>query len=145
MKHALLPLAALMVLAGAAPGANDDPLPGRDGSYRFEALSIEGTVWQGRLIPEAEMLVRFERGGVLWYRYINTNGPGSRVGSWKQMGNTVTLETNHKYAEYRAILRGDQMIGEAHNIRPFEWKWEMKRQPASAAPKDDNVQKEAEK
>ncbi len=136
MRTALLATAALLLLVVPAPASDDEPLPGRDGNYQFETFQVEGTVWQGRLIPEADMIVRFERGGVLYYRYTNGNVV-SRAGSWKQTSaTTVYLETNNKYAEYTAIIRGDHMIGEAHNIRPFQWKWEMKRLPASAL-KDD--------
>lgn len=134
MRIGLVPLACLL-LSAAVPAADENPLPGRDGNYQFEAVSLEGTVWQGRLIPEADMIVRFERGGVLYYRYTN-GGVVSRAGSWKQTGSTLYLETNKKYAEYTAVLRGNQLIGEAHNIRPFQWKWEMKRMPATAL-KDD--------
>jgi hypothetical protein len=135
MKPTLLAVTALLLLVVPVPASDDAPLPGRDGQYQFEALNLEGTVWQGRLIPEAEMIVRFEHGGVLYYKYTNGNVV-SRTGSWKQHGNTVYLETNNKYAEYTAVIRGNQMIGEAHNIRPFQWKWEMKRLPASVL-KDD--------
>jgi hypothetical protein len=134
MRIALVPLMALLFIA-AAPASDDEPLPGRDGHYQFETFNLEGTIWQGRLIPEADMIVRFERGGVLYYKYTN-GGVISRAGSWKQTGSTVYLETNKKYAEYTAVIRGQQMIGEAHNIRPFQWKWEMKRLPASTL-KDD--------
>jgi hypothetical protein len=121
-----------LVGVALASSADDTAAPGRDGSYEFNADALEGTVWEGRLIPEAVMTVRFEKGGVLWYRYSNNKGGGSRRGSWKQNGDKVYLETNNKYAEYTAVIRGNRMIGEAHNVRPFQWTWEMERRPASA-------------
>jgi hypothetical protein len=139
MRIALLVPLVVCIFIASASASDTEPIPGRDGSYQFETFNLEGTVWEGRLIPEANMLVRFERGGVLWYRYAENGGSGSRTGSWKQTGTTVYLETNKKYAEYNAVIRGDRMIGDAHNIRPFQWTWELKRRPTSAAPKDDNV------
>ena len=130
---ALCLLAFLLVGVTLALGSDESAQPGRDGSYQFNADALEGTVWEGRLIPEAVMTVRFEKGGVLWYRYSNNPGNGQRTGSWKQNGDTVYIETNNKYAEYTAVIRGNRMIGEAHNVRPFQWKWEMERRPASFA------------
>jgi hypothetical protein len=137
----MLAMAALFLLVAPATATDDDSLPGRDGQYQFDALNLEGTVWQGRLIPEAEMIIRFEHDGVLYYKYVN--GPTmSRAGSWKQTGSGVYLETNNKYAEYQAVIRGDRLIGEAHNIRPFQWKWEMKRVPASTLKHDPDAGKQ---
>jgi hypothetical protein len=131
MRMLALCLLAFLVVGVAL--ASDDGAPGRDGSYEFEGQSIEGTVWEGRLIPEAVMIVRFEKGGVLWYRYSNNPGAGQRTGSWRQTGDNVYIETNQKYAEYNATVRGDRMVGSAHNVRPFQWTWEMQRRPASYA------------
>jgi hypothetical protein len=141
MKPTLLATAALLLLTVPAPASDDDPLPGRGGDYQFETFQLEGTVWQGRLIPEAELIVRFERGGVLCYQYVNNATVTSREGSWKQTSpTTVYLETHGRYAEYTAVIRGNNLIGEAHNIRPFQWKWEMKRMPASAFDPDKGKQ-----
>ena len=129
MTNALSPL--VLLLATLSPAASgDDPLPGRDGSYQFEGVSIEGTVWQGVFWPNDKVILRFERGGVLWYRY---PGGVSREGSWKQNGNAIYLETVNKYAEYHAVLRGDRLIGSASNVTKLKWTFEMKRQPASMA------------
>jgi hypothetical protein len=133
---ALCLLGSLIVGVTLAFGSDDPAAPGRDGSYEFEGGSLEGTVWEGRLIPEAVITVRFEKGGVLWYRYSNNPGAGQRTGSWKQTGSTVYIETNKKYAEYTAVIRGNRMVGEAHNVRPFQWTWEMERRPASFAEQD---------
>lgn len=135
MTTALYPL--VLLLTAGAPCASDSPDSSRDGSYQFEGNArIEGTVWEGRLIPEANMIVRFEKGGVLAYNYGNFT---HRTGSWKQTGNKVYIETNGKYAEYDAVIQGGRMIGSAHNVAKNSWKWEMERRPASAMPADNQA------
>jgi hypothetical protein len=134
----MLALCLLAFLLVGIVAASDEPaVPGRDGDYQFDGDSLEGTVWEGRLIPEAVITVRFEKGGVLWYRYSNNKGGGQRTGSWKQTGNSVYIETNQKYAEYNATVRGNRLVGSAHNVRPFQWTWEMERRPASFAEPDN--------
>src|SRR5256885_12258780 len=109
MKHAF-PLLVLLLVPLNLPASGDEPLPGRDGQYQVEGLALEETVWEGRLIPESDVVIRLERGGVLWYRYGNTT---YRNGTWKQTGDSIYIETNQHYAEFRAVVRGDRLSCEA--------------------------------
>jgi hypothetical protein len=124
MMTAISPLALLLVVL--APAASDDePLPGRDGNYQLTGgENVEGTVWQGERHPGEIFIVRFERGGTLCY---TTNSGTWRNGTWKQTGNSIYLEMNKRYAEYRGVILGDRMFGDAGNINAVTWKWDVKR------------------
>jgi hypothetical protein len=120
----IYPLALFVATLGpAAPGG--DGIPGRDGSYELTGTeSVEGTMWRGETTPGAIFIVRFERGGILCY----TSPSGTwRNGTWKQNGSAIYLEMNQKYAEYRGVIRGDRIAGEAGNVNGDNWTWDVKR------------------
>ena len=124
MTSTLSPL--LLALASLAPAASgDDALPGRGGDYEFAGTeNVEGTVWKGETRPGQIFIVRFERGGILSY----TSPSGTwRNGTWKQTGNAIYLEMNQKYAEYRGVMRGDRITGEAGNVANANWTCDVKR------------------
>jgi hypothetical protein len=124
MTGTLSPL--LLALVSLGPAASgDDVLPGRGGDYEFAGTeNVEGTVWKGETRPGQIFIVRFERGGILCY----TSPSGTwRNGTWKQTGNAIYLEMNQKYAEYRGVMRGDRITGEAGNRVNDQWTWDVKR------------------
>jgi hypothetical protein len=129
-----LPLVALLVVSARTAAGADDPIPGRDGQYEFAGRSVEGTVWKGECSdePNVVFIARFERGGVLCY----TCRSGTyRNGTWKQDGASIYMETNNRYAEFRGVLRGDRITGEAANVAGLKWKWEVKSAgPIAAEP-----------
>lgn len=130
MRIALLPLAALLFLAGAAPAANDDSLPGRDGNYEIEMSSLVGTVWEGKIVYDDTSLIRFDPKGVLRIRYFN--GINMQA-SWRQQGEKIVIEINNKYVECDGrLLHSDRMLGTAKNKANSNWNWEMKRKSATA-------------
>lgn len=45
-------------------------------------------------------------------------------GKWKQSENTVYIEVNKKYAQYKGVIDKNRIIGQAQNIRGLEWDWE---------------------
>jgi hypothetical protein len=130
MRIALLPLTVLLLLAGAAPGANDDAVPGRDGNYEFETSSVLGTVWEGKIVYDDTSLIRFDAKGVLRIRYFNRT---NMQASWRQQGDKIIIEINNKYVECDGrLVRADQMLGTAKNKANNNWSWEMKRKPPTA-------------
>jgi hypothetical protein len=91
--------------------------------------SIEDTEWVGPDTTENWITTyRFEKGGVLAYSY---NGRSYRNGTWRQDGNTVYFETNNKYRETRAILKGDRLEGDSWNVTGKKWKTLLSRSPAT--------------
>jgi hypothetical protein len=128
MKYGLAPLAIFLVLVGAA-AANDNPLGGRDGSFQYERISIEGTAWEGKFIPDINAVVYFEKGGGLRWSH---GGVVFRTGSWKQMGNNIHFETMNHYAEFRGVVQGDRIFGKADNVTKMNWTWDLRRRPVPA-------------
>ena len=113
-----------LLLAVLSPAAGDEALPGRDGRYHFAPNEqVAGTMWRGETSPGGIFIVRFEHGGVLCYT--SPNGTW-RNGTWKQDGAAIYLEMNKRYAEYRGVLRGDRIVGEASNQPGARWTWTVK-------------------
>src|ERR1700691_3612291 len=105
MRIALIPLTLLLMLAGAAPGANDNPLPGRDGNYEFETASLVGTVWEGKIVIDDTSIIRFDPNGVLRIRYFKQN---TIQASWSQKGDKIVITINNKYVECDGLFRNDR-------------------------------------
>jgi hypothetical protein len=128
MRTALIPLTVLLLLAGAAPGANDNPLPGRDGNYEFETASLVGTVWEGKIVFDDTSIIRFDPKGVLRIHYFKQN---TLQASWQQQGDKIIITINNKYVECEGFLRNGRLVGSAKNKANNNWTWEMKRKPPS--------------
>jgi hypothetical protein len=102
-------LLAFALAAAWAPAAQDDD---------DKTTDLAGTIWVG---PDGDYVTtfRFERGGVLAYRYAN----GSyRNGRWKQTGKKLYFEMNDKYRECEATIDGDTIRGKSWNVTGKEWK-----------------------
>jgi hypothetical protein len=128
MRIALIPLTALLTLAGAALGANDEPVPGRDGNYEFGTASLIGTVWEGKLVYDDTSIIRFDPKGVLRIQYYKQT---TLQASWQQQGDKIIITINNKYVECNGLLRNDRLSGSAKNLAGNNWTWEMKRKPPS--------------
>jgi hypothetical protein len=88
------------------------------------SCNLEGTDWKGEASIIGDMIFRFERGGVLDY----TSPAGRfRKATWKQEGDSVYIEINDRFAEYRGTIRGDTLAGTADNIKDKHWTWSAKR------------------
>ena len=44
-------------------------------------------------------------------------------GKWRQAGSNFYMEFNNKFSQYRAVLVGNELTGEAQNIDDREWSW----------------------
>jgi hypothetical protein len=89
-------------------------------------VNLEGTVWKIQASAVDDMIWHFERAGVLRYNYANRDEQ-LRNATWKQDGDSVYIEFNNKYAEYRGTFRGDVIEGTASNINGTKWTWSAKR------------------
>jgi hypothetical protein len=87
-------------------------------------ISIEGTVWSGFDSLGKTCTFRYLKGGVLNY---TTPSGTFQNGTWKQRETNVYMEMNGKYAEYRGVLEGDHIIGQAGNIKGLHWSWRVER------------------
>ena len=60
MTNTLSTLAVLLTALAPAAGS-DEAIPGRDGNYEFDAVSLVGTVWEGKLVYDDTSIIRVYR------------------------------------------------------------------------------------
>jgi hypothetical protein len=128
MRFALLVPVLICLLVTPAPASDSEPMPGRSGDYEFDAISLIGTVWEGKIVYDDTSLIRFDPNGVLRIRYFQGT---TMQANWKQQGDRIVIEINNKYVECEGFLRDGRLVGKAKNKAPTNWNWEMKRRPAS--------------
>jgi hypothetical protein len=54
----------------------------------------------------------------------NKYGKYRATGTWTQSGNVIYMSFNSNYAQYKGVIEGKRISGEAQNIRGAEWRWE---------------------
>jgi hypothetical protein len=128
MRKALLVLLVTCLVIASAPASEMEPLPGRDGNYDFDSVSVLGTVWEGKIVYDDTSIVRFDANNVLRIRYFNQT---TMQASWWQKGDKIIIEINNKYVECKGVVRSDRIVGSATNKANANWNWEMKRKPTS--------------
>jgi hypothetical protein len=98
---------------GPLPSAEPDP------------LDFRGTHWFGKTYEGTDWTVIFEPNG----RVTNIeNGRTYTVGSWKATGgNSVYMELNQVYYEFRGVLAGDVLAGDSSNKAGLRWKTTFQR------------------
>jgi uncharacterized protein (TIGR02996 family) len=84
---------------------------------------LVGTCWEGTSDGKP-ITLRFLEGGTLSYTQYETTYVN---GTWLQVGSAVALETNRHYADYHAVITGDEMRGAAVNIVNASWEWHTRR------------------
>lgn len=87
------------------------------------APTLTGTVWVGTDI-DGQYEYRFLEGGTLGYK---TRTGYFTNGTWRQNGNSIYMETNHKYSERQGTISGNQMAGRGWNIKGKQWTWQAER------------------
>jgi len=45
-------------------------------------------------------------------------------GTWRQMGDIIYMETNHKFSERQGRISGTHMSGNAWNVKGEKWTWQ---------------------
>jgi hypothetical protein len=112
-KLALLNLAAVMAITAVA----------QNSSYASSsAINLSGTSWSVvETDPDASRdIFNFMPDGTLAYSYQN----GSYTnGTWKQDGDSIYIEMNHKFVEYKGRITGTHIEGTAANIKGESWTW----------------------
>jgi hypothetical protein len=122
--RAIVPTLLLLSFASLAlpVRANSGSIP-IDGDV-VVAIDIEGTVWSGVDSMGDAYTFRYLKGGVLNY----TSPTGTyQNGTWKQHEGKVYMEMNGRYAEYRGVLQGESIVGEAGNRAGLHWGWRVKQ------------------
>jgi hypothetical protein len=104
--------------------------------------SLAGTSWT---VVETDTegsrdIFNFLADGTLSYSYQN----GSYTnGTWKQDGDSIYIEMNHKFVEYQGRITGTHIEGTASNVKGNHWTWTADNQSAAsiriATPIDSSV------
>lgn len=84
-------------------------------------IDLAGTRWEGKDSDNQYSIFIFKENGVLHY------GSGSVLwtdGFWKQVGDTVFIDVNNKYAHYEATIINNGMEGNGRNIKGMKWTFE---------------------
>jgi hypothetical protein len=120
-------LALLVLILGLAAGeAAPVRLPREPVPVEPEQLDLRGSRWFGKTYEGADWTIIIEpNGGVTNIE----NGNVYKVGSWKATGpNTVYMELNQVYYEFRGTLTGDVLAGDSSNKVGLRWKTTFRRQ-----------------
>ena len=83
-------------------------------SPQSNSMSVEGTVWIGKNSYGDDYTFFFLPRGALHYK--SPTGFWKKA-TWKQKRNTIYMETNNKYAEYKGTIQNNVMRGKAWNIK----------------------------
>lgn len=92
--------------------------------------NVEGTTWSGIDVTGGFTVYEFLKGGKLRCTRYEHPLYVWETASWKQDGDFVYLEMNNRYAEYRGVVKGNQIEGFASNIKNEKWRWQLYKQPA---------------
>ncbi len=94
------------------------------------ASNLSGTRWliTKSTSPKPWSIFLQEDGTIKSYKFVFPKINGT----WKQSGNIIYIAFNQNYAQYKGTVNGDEMTGEARNIKGKEWKWKAARIEAEA-------------
>lgn len=84
------------------------------------AASVAGTTWSGVDSDGDYYEYTFRSDRVLAYK--SPNGSYAN-GTWKQSGDVIYMETNHKFSERQGKISGAHMEGDAWNVQGHKWTW----------------------
>jgi hypothetical protein len=90
-----------------------------------EQLDLRGSRWFGKTYEGTDWTIIFEpNGGITNIE----NGNTYKVGSWKATGgNTVYMELNNVYYEFRGAVTGDVLAGDSSNKVGLRWTTTFRR------------------
>jgi hypothetical protein len=109
-------LAALLGTAHAAPARLPyEPPPHAPAVYDFR-----GTWWFGKTYEGNDWTIVFHPDGSV----TNTDGGSTypKSGTWRSTGNSLHMDLNQKYYEFRGIVIGDRLEGDSSNVKGLRWK-----------------------
>jgi hypothetical protein len=95
------------------------------------AINVAGTSWTVVETDGDNDIFNFLADGTLSYSYQN----GSYTnGTWKQDGDSIYIEMNHKFVEYHGRITGTHIEGTASNIKKKNWTWTADMKSSTLTP-----------
>jgi hypothetical protein len=93
--------------------------------------SIAGSSWNVIETNGDRDIFNFIADGTLSYSYQN----GSYTnGTWSQDGDSIYIEMNNKYVEYRGRISGTHIEGTASNVKGKTWTWTADMKSSATVP-----------
>lgn len=113
----------MTLFAAAAPARLPfEPPPPPPDEYNFR-----DTWWFGKTYEGNDWTIVFHADGKV------TNADGLNTyknsGSWKSTGNSIHMELNQQYYEYKGNVVGDLLAGDSSNVAGLRWKTNFRRIP----------------
>jgi hypothetical protein len=103
------------------------PVPGEQ-AEKAAVASVEGTIWAGTDSKAEYYEFHFQPGGALHYKSPSGFYNTAATDHWKQDGDSIYMEMTNKYAEYKGVIKGDKMEGNAWNVTGLRWTWTVVKQ-----------------
>jgi len=87
------------------------------------ASSLAGSKWSISVTGDraGSWMLYFVEGGVLEYEKF---GHHSTNATWRQSGNILYMEFSRNFAQYKGVIEGNRIVGEAQNVADMRWQWE---------------------
>jgi outer membrane biogenesis lipoprotein LolB len=95
-------------------------------SANSAVASLAGTSWTVVESDGDNDIFNFLADGTLSYSYQNRSYTN---GTWKQDGDSVYIEMNHKFVEYTGRITGTHIEGNASNVKVHHWTWTADKRP----------------
>jgi len=89
-------------------------------------INLAGTYWDSTEVQGGHYEYHFREDGVLDYK---TPSGSYTNGTWKQDGNSIYMETNHKYSERQGTITGNHIEGKGWNVKGLRWTWRAEKKP----------------
>lgn len=117
MRHRILTALAMLTAAIAL-------LSGCASAPRTGTPSVAETVWSGSSDTQAYVEFHFRKDGTLDFK--SDQGFWPRAGTWKQDNQSIYIEMNNRFAEYKGVISGLFMHGRGSNVQGLEWNWKVR-------------------
>lgn len=101
-------------------------------SNASSVMSVSGMLWAGKDSDGDFYEYAFMANGDLYWK---SPSGFCTIGTWKQDGDSIYMETNNKYSERQGEISGSHMEGKAWNVQNRKWTWlaDYQNLPASMA------------
>lgn len=89
------------------------------------AVDLTGSIWEETDKYGNHTVYEFFENGFLLHKKDSWNHKNK--GKWSQQGESISIEINKGYANYSGTVRGDDISGNASNVKGLKWKWRFTR------------------
>jgi hypothetical protein len=117
VKHIVISALFTLTVSLFMPASAQNP---NSTSANGVAASLAGTSWTVVETDGDNDIFNFLADGTLSYSYQNGSYTND---TWKQNGDSIYIEMNHKFVEYTGRITGAHIEGKAWNVKGHNWTW----------------------